>query len=215
MSKQNVDKLVERAKNNEKEALAELIKSNEGLIYSIINRFRTCYNEDDLYQVAVIGFIKAVKNYDKAHGAKLTTYAFPIILGEVRQYLRNERLVKYNRNIIAIAQKIEEATEILTQKYMRTPTINEITNYLGVSKSEILDALESKEYILSMDQAYDNETNTLHNTILDESAKREFEKLELTEELEKLDPTEKLLIKMRYNLEQTQVEVAKDSEFHK
>ena len=61
MSKQNVDKLVERAKNNEKEALAELIKSNEGLIYSIINRFRTCYNEDDLYQVAVIGFIKAVK----------------------------------------------------------------------------------------------------------------------------------------------------------
>ena len=106
--------------------MEEIIQENNGLIYQIINKYRNYFDIDDLYQVAVIGLIKAKNNYNNNLNTKFSSYAYPYVLGEVISYINNSKSVKISKEYQKIYRKVLEAKELLTQKLMKNPTIKRL-----------------------------------------------------------------------------------------
>jgi len=147
--------------------IEDLIKDNKRLICSIINRYTNYYEFDDLYQVSVIGIIKAYQNYDKSFNVKFTTYAYKYILSEVLHFINNSKLIKVSRDYQKIYKKILETRNILTQRLMKEPSIKEISLFLEIDEFLINDVLQSKDNIKSLDEIleYDDKKLTLLDTI--------------------------------------------------
>ena len=103
--------------------ITDIIVENEGFIYNIINKYKNYFELEDLYQVAVIGMIKAYKNYQEEYNTKFLTYAYPYVIGEVIKYVNTFRKVKLSKEMVTIYSKIIKAKEVLSQKLMKTPTI--------------------------------------------------------------------------------------------
>ena len=129
-----------------------LIKNNKRLICSIINKYTKYYEFDDLYQVSVIGIIKAYKKYEESYNVKFTTYAYKYILSEVINFVNNTRLIKVSRDYQQLYRKILEARNLLTQKLMKEPTSKEIASFLEIDEKLIDNVLNSKDTIKSLDE---------------------------------------------------------------
>ena len=196
--------------NNDDTTLVNLIKENKKLICSIIKKYITYYDFDDLYQVSIIGIIKAWNNYKIEKNVKFTTYAYKYILSEVISFINNSKLIKTSKEYHKIYKRILQTRNILTQKLMKEPSTHEISVFLEIDECIINDIIRYQDNIKSLDEIISNDTENL--TLLDkvtiEKNNINIDSLSLKEELKKLKEEELELIHMRYYEDKTQSEIA-------
>lgn len=190
--------------------LTNIIIANENLIYSVINKYSNYYDIDDLYQVGVIGMIKAYKNYKKEYNTKFTSYAYTYIFGEIIKYINDNKGFKVNKEYRCLYKKINEAKTILTQKLMKEPSTYELSLFLEIDEKLIEDVINMNQTIDSLDREIieDGKKVFLYDVV--GSEKDEVESIFLYEQLDRLSKEELILLKERYFLDKTQSEVAKD-----
>ena len=147
-----------KAQNNDEESMSKIIEKNSGLLWSIVKRFLgRGYDAEELYQIACIGFIKSVKRFDTTLNLKLSTYAVPYIIGEIKRFIRDDGPIKVSRSIKELLYKIKEIQREYLCKKGEEISILEISKKLKVSKEEIVMALESEREVESVDkEIYDN-----------------------------------------------------------
>lgn len=202
------------AQNGVESAMEKLININNGLIWSIVKRFKDRgFETEDLYQIAVIGFIKSIKKFDTSFDVKLSTYAVPYILGELKRYMQTDGPIKISRTIKELLYKISEVEKEYT-KQGKEISIEEMSKEVGVSKEEVIMALESRAPVNSI---YENESGdeddgiSIIDTISNNTDEQTIitNKLAITELINNLNEREKQVILLRYFRGQTQTEVAK------
>jgi len=172
----------------------------ERFIYSIINKYPKRFDKDDLYQVAMMGLMKAYQHFDSNHDTKFSSFAYYYIIGEVNQYIRQSSSLKVSKEIIAVKKKILQAREVMSQKLGRVPTNLEISLFLEIDERVVEDALIATEEVDSID----NCSGGIYDDICTKP-----EILDLKIEIDKLSDDEKNLIIARYYNEMTQQEASK------
>ena len=190
--------------------LANVIIQNENLIYAIINKYSNYYDLDDLYQVGVMGMIKAYKNYNKEYNVKFTSYAYTYIFGEIVKYINESKSFKISKENRYLYKKINEAKTILTQKLMKEPSTYELSLFLEIDEKIIEEVINVNQAIDSLDREIieDGKKVFLYDVVGEE--KNNIENIFLYEQLDKLSKEELILLKKRYFLDKTQSEVAKE-----
>ena len=199
------------AQNGDKVALEKLVLNNNGLIWSIVKRFKDRgYEIEDLYQIAVIGFIKSIKKFDTSFDVKLSTYAVPYILGEIKRYIQVDGPIKVSRTIKELLYKISEIEKEYLKKGKEI-TIEELAKEVNLPKEEVIIALESKRPVNSIYESDENNETELIDKIssgIDEQNKV-VNKMVILELMKSLRDKEKQIIVLRYFRGKTQSEVAK------
>lgn len=192
------------------EELSRLITENENLIHKITHYFSNYSSKEDLFQVGCIGLIKAYKNYKDDYNTKFTTYAYPYIMGEIKKYIREDKGIKISRDVTKLNLKIERANLILTQKLMRIPSFQELSEYLGIDEYYISEALCSNNVLQSLDEPIvsDNKEMTLYDTIPNIETMDMDTLISLKNELSLLDEKEYQIIFDHYMKDRTQSEIA-------
>lgn len=180
------------------ENLEEIILANEGLIYKIINKYRNYFELDDLYQVAVMGLIKASKSYNSEYGSKFTSYAYPFILGEVIKYINEYRNVKISKDTAKLYSKILKAIEILSQRLMKMPSNYELSLFLEIDESVIEEVIRANLSVESLDRIISQDDKDLELYSKFGYCDASIENYPLISELEKLSPLEQAIIQSRY-----------------
>lgn len=208
--------LFKKYQDGDKKAKEELINGNLKLVLSILRKFTgRVDNMDDLFQVGCIGLIKAIDNFDLSYEVKFSTYSVPMILGEVKRYLRDNNSVRISRSIKDLAYKTLKAKEEYTNKYGREPTIQELSKILNMKELEISNALESLKDTVSMyEPIYSDGGDTIYLVDQLEDKKNNKFPLEyhiaLQESLNKLKEKERFILKERYLVGKTQMELAEE-----
>lgn len=190
--------------------LTNVIIENENLIYSIINKYSNYYDIDDLYQVGVMGIIKAYKNYKKDYNTKFTSYAYTYIFGEIVKYINESKNFKISKEYRSLYKKINETKTILTQKLMKEPTNYELSLFLEIDEKLIDEVMNINQTIDSLDREIneDGKKVFLYDVIGEEVDN--IENIFLYEQLDKLSTEELKLLKERYFFDKTQSEVARE-----
>lgn len=189
--------------------LIELIKENKNLICSIINKYSRYYEFDDLYQVSIIGIMKAYQNYRQDAGVKFMTYAYKYILSEILAFINNNRTIRISRDYQRLYRKILEARTLLTQKMMKEPSNYEISLFLEIDEALINEVMRYQEKVKSLDEVVISEGKeiTLLDQIPNSNNRDEYDSLR--DGLSMLSESELVLIDMRYFQGRTQSEVAR------
>ena len=206
--------LFRRIQNGDTDARETYIKGNLRLVLSVIQRFSgSSENLDDLFQIGCIGLIKAIDNFDLSQNVKFSTYAVPMILGEVRRYLRDNNSIRVSRSLRDTAYKALSARELLTKRNLREPTIMEIADEVGISKEEITYAMDAIQSPVSLyEPVYTDGGGPLFvmDQISDKKNREEnwVEQLSLSEAMKRLPVRERRIIDMRFFEGKTQTEVA-------
>lgn len=207
--------LFERIKQGDKEARETYIKGNLRLVLSVIKRFSgSNENVDDLFQIGCIGLMKAIDNFDCSLQVKFSTYAVPMIVGEIKRYLRDYNSIRVSRSLRDIAYKAIYAKEHLTKTNLKEPTIAEIAQEIGIPKEEIVYAMDAIQNPVSLyEPVYTEGGDVLYvmDQISDKKNKEEnwVEELSLLEAMKKLSDREKYIISLRFFEGKTQMEVAR------
>lgn len=188
----------------------EIIKVNSGLIYMIINKYFKGYDKEDLYQVGVIGVIKAYNNYNNNHNTKFSTYAFKYIYGEMYSYINNIKSIKVSNEYVTLYKKIRTASNILSQKLMKEPSVNELAMFLEIDPLIIENVIKAMNKVDSLEKivSSDGKNLTLLDTVKDNRDYYNIDYMLLNEEINKLESPYKELIYLRYFEDKTQSEVA-------
>ena len=189
------------------ENITEIIVENEALIYKIINKYKNYFEIEDLYQVAVIGLIKASKNYNINYNTKFTSYAYPYVLGEVIKYVNEYKNIKVSKDITKLYIKILKGIEILSQKLMKVPSNYELSLFLEIDESIIEEVLMANSNIESLDKIISQDGNELNLYNQLGYSDYNIENYPLLSELEKLPQEERAIIHARYyeNLSQSEI----------
>ena len=210
----NIEDIIE-AQNGNQEKMTKLVEENNGLIWSIVKRFKDRgYELEDLYQIGSIGFIKSIKRFDTSFEVKLSTYAVPYILGEIKRFIRDDGSVKVSRSIKELAGKIKDIQSTYLKETGEELNITEIAKQLKMPKEEIAVALDSLKPTISIyDDSYTNDEGGISfldtlSTNVDE-AETLTNKLTIKEIITNLEQREKEIILLRYYKNKTQTEVAK------
>ena len=210
------EELFRRIKKGDEEARQLYIKGNLRLVLSVIKRFQSSNESvDDLFQIGCIGLIKAIDNFDTSLNVKFSTYAVPMIIGEIRRYLRDNNSIRVSRSLRDIAYKAIYAKENYVKKYLKEPTINEIAQEIGIEKEMIVYAMDAIQNPVSLfEPVYTEGGDTLYvmDQISDKKNKEEHwvENLSLREALNRLGNRERHIIELRFYEGKTQMEVAKE-----
>lgn len=205
-----------KAKEGDKSATEILLENNQLLIKSLIKRFKgKGVDYDDLFQLGCVGFLKAIKNFDESFGVVFSTYAVPMIIGEIKRFLRDDGTIKVSRLIKAQAQAINRFMENYTAEKGEPPTIEQISSELNIDKNEVVIALDSTKIPLSLSEPIDDKNGEKATELADRIASEEKEedmvdKILLKSMINSLPPREKKIIIMRYYRDNTQSEVAKE-----
>lgn len=196
---------------NNKQELETLILANNNLIYALAHRFNYNDSKEDLYQVGVIGLIKAYRNFDDKRGCKFSTYAYPYIVGEMKKFRRENYGLKVSRDLIYLYGRIEKARNIISQKLRREPTTLEVANFLELPEAKVIRALQVNRYIKSLEEPIleDGKELMVSDVISDPVKVDKLALISLKEELESLEESELELFKARYLEARTQMETAK------
>jgi len=214
LSNEEKEALFRRILDGDMEAREEYIKGNLRLVLSVIQRFSNSNeNVDDLFQIGCIGLIKAIDNFDITQNVRFSTYAVPMILGEVRRYLRDNNAIRVSRSLRDTAYKAIYARENLMKKNMKEPTIMEIADEVGMSKEEITYAMDAIQTPMSLyEPVYTDGGDPLYvmDQISDKKNREEnwIEQLSLNEAMKRLPDRERKIIDMRFFEGKTQTEVA-------
>ncbi len=207
--------LIKLAQNGDEKAIEIIIETNSGLIWSVVKRFlNRGYEADDLFQIGSIGLLKCIKKFDINYEVKFSTYAVPMIMGEIKRFLRDDGLIKVSRPLKEIATKAKYMRDVLTKKNNEEPTINELAIAIDVSIEDLVLALDA-----------DREVESLYSTVYQNDGKSVYliDKLELKNDnqdnivdnivlkdiIDNLEPREKQIITLRYFEDKTQSQVAK------
>jgi len=215
MGFENTIELLKKAKRGDKEAKDKLVSLNLGLVWNIVKRFNNRgYELEDLFQVGSIGLLKAIEKFDFSYDVKFSTYAVPMIMGEIRRYIRDDSPVRVARSLKELAYKIQKTQEELTNSLDREPTINELADSMGVPAEEIVMAMEASQAPLSLNEVmFQDDGSPIY--LIDQIDENEYrqnilvDRIALKEALSKLDKTERRIIILRYFKDMTQTEVAK------
>jgi len=214
LKSKEISELMKRQKQGDKEARQLFIFSNMRLVLSVVQRFSTKQdNVDDIFQVGCVGLIKAMENFDENFNVKFSTYAVPMIIGEIRRYLRDNSSVRVSRNLRDIAYKALQARDKLAQNKPEDPNIDEIAKEAGLTTREVLNALDAISEPVSLYEPIYNDSNEavlVMDQIKDfKNGNDEFiEHVALKEALNKLNGREKEILWLRYFLGKTQVEIS-------
>lgn len=206
--------LFKRVREGDVKAKEEFIYSNLRLVLSVIKKFNNRgENIDDIFQVGVIGLIKAINNFDVSQGVKLSTYAVPMIIGEIRRYLRDYNSIRVSRSLRDIAYKALKSKEMLINKNAKEPTIEEIAKEMNMPKEEIIFALDAiQEPVSLFEPVYNDGSDSIF--IMDQLKDDKnldsnwIENISLNEAMKKLNQREKYIINLRFFHGKTQMEVA-------
>ena len=207
-------RLLRAAKNGSESAREELILRNAGLVKSIAKKFiGRGVDFDDLMQLGYIGLYKSVCNFDESYGVRFSTYAVPLILGEIRRFLRDNGMVKVSRSLVELRSKALACSSMLAEKLGRDPSMEEISCELGVSVDEVLLALESGQQTVSLNEpVFDDGEKGVRfvDTLADrDDSAQNIEMIMLKDMISKLETRERQLMVLRYFLDKTQTETAK------
>ena len=210
-----VKELIQLAQQGDQEAKNDIVKENAGLIWSIARKFMgRGYDLEDLFQVGSIGLLKCIEKFDLSMDVKFSTYAVPMIMGEIKRFLRDDGLIKVSRPLKEIAAKAKYAKEAMMHKNGAEPTVSQLAEAVGVSVEDLIMALEAGVEVESIySTVYQNDGNPvylldkLENKKDDEENTIDF--LTLKEMIGKLDKKERQVIVLRYFQDQTQSQVAK------
>ena len=208
------EELFSRIEEGDKDAREQYIEGNLRLVLSVIKRFSSGNeNVDDLFQIGCIGLIKAIDNFDSSLNVKFSTYAVPMIIGEIRRFLRDNNSIRVSRSLKDTAYKAIYAKENLTRRNLKEPTINEIATEIGISKEDIVYALDAIQNPMSLyEPIFTDGGDTLYvmDQISDKKNREEtwVEHLSLSEAMKRLDEREHEIITLRFFEGKTQMEVA-------
>ena len=208
--------LFSRIKAGDMEARETYIKGNLRLVLSVIKRFSNSNeNVDDLFQIGCIGLIKSIDNFNPEIGVKFSTYAVPMIIGEIRSYLRDNNSIRVSRSLRDTAYKAIHAREVLSKELSREPTIEDIAEKIEIPKEDIVFALDAIQCPVSLyDPVYTDGGDTLYvmDQISDKKNKEEtwVEELSLSDAMRRLNERENYIIKLRFFEGKTQMEVAEE-----
>ncbi len=204
--------LISKAQDGNNEAKTELIEQNSPLIKSVIRRYRNKgVDYEDLYQLGCIGFLKAIRNFSDSFGVKFSTYAVPMIAGEVKRFLRDDGYIKVSRSVKSLASKINYYIEDYKNKNGDSPSIETIAQEFGIDAQEAVFVLDSAKFPVSLYDKTDDENN---RTLMDKLASKEtvednLDRIVLKDAIQSLDEREKKIILLRYYRDKTQSEVAR------
>ena len=208
--------LFERIKAGDKDAKEEYIKGNLRLVLSVIRRFSgSNENADDLFQIGCVGLIKAINNFNTELDVKFSTYAVPMIIGEIRRYMRDNNSIRVSRSLRDTAYKAIYAKENYARRNLREPTLEEIASEIGIDKEEIVFALDAIQTPMSLQEpVYNDGGDVLYvmDQVSDKKNKEEnwVEELALQAAMERLGERERYIIKLRFFEGKTQIEVARE-----
>lgn len=214
LSDKEKEELFIKIKNGDKQAREEYIKGNLRLVLSVIQRFSNSNeNVDDLFQIGCIGLIKAIDNFDMSQNVKFSTYAVPMIIGEIRRYLRDNNAIRVSRSLRDIAYKAIYTKDMLLKKNLKEPTVTEIASELGIEKEEIVMALDAIQSPMSLyEPVYTEGGDTLFvmDQISDKKNREEdwVEGLALSQAIKRLSERERTIVLMRFFEGKTQMEIA-------
>lgn len=202
--------LIEEAQNGNQEAFDKLVSDNMLLVYKLAHRYKSKYVElDDLVSTGTIGLMKAIKQFDTSYEVEFSTYAVPLILGEIRKYFRDDGIIKISRGTKDLGKRIEEVRNEIEMSEHREARIEEIAQILEVCVEDVIVALEANNYPLSLDAPLDEDNMTLKDVLVNESS--EFDTLtmiDLENAIKKLDKKDQLFIRLRFFEEMKQTDLA-------
>ncbi len=204
--------LIERAKEGDETAKTALVTENMPLIKSIVKRYGNVHVEyEDLMQLGAMGLIKAVNNFDRAYNVKFSTYAVPMIAGEIKRFIRDDGAVKVSRALKTLSVKMHAYIDEYIQTNGESPSLDKLSEVFGVDKQEIVFAMDSNKYPLSIYEKFDDESS---GSIIDRlpakgNGDELIDNILLKKLLAELPEREKTVIKLRYYKDMTQSEVAK------
>lgn len=207
--------LIRRSHDGDKEAREQLVEENIGLVWCVVKRF--CgrgIESEDLFQIGSIGLLKAIDKFDLSYDVKFSTYAVPMISGEIKRFLRDDGMIKVSRSLKELSYRSFQMREKLTDRLGREPTLTELSEELGIGKEEIVQAMEAGSEVESLyrpiHQKEGSEIRLLDK--IEEKEKKEDKILDhmlLGQLLETLNPEERRLIYLRYFADRTQTDVGK------
>ncbi|BCJ96153.1 RNA polymerase sigma factor [Anaerocolumna cellulosilytica] len=208
--------LIRLSQQGDKEARDKVITENIGLVWSIVRRFMSRGHEpEDLFQIGSIGLIKAIDKFDMSYDVKFSTYAVPMIMGEIKRFLRDDGVIKVSRSMKETAGKIRVTREKLSTLFGREPTLEEISSDLNLAKEEVVMALESGAEVESLYKTiYQGDGNAIY--LIDkleqtnDESENMIDKLALRETIASLDEKDQELIRLRYFMNRTQTDIAKE-----
>ena len=214
LTEKEMTELLKRIQNGDEAARETFVQGNLRLVLSVIQRFSNRKEPvDDLFQIGCIGLMKAVDNFDTGLQVKFSTYAVPMIIGEIRRYLRDNNSIRVSRSLRDTAYKAIYAKENYTRVHLKEPTIEEIATEIGISKEEITYAMDAIQSPVSLyDPVYTEGGDTLYvmDQISDRKNREEnwVESISLAEAMKRLDDRERHIIELRFYEGKTQMEVA-------
>lgn len=201
--------------NGDEEARTQLVSGNLRLVLSVVQKFTNRgENLDDLFQVGCIGLIKSIDNFDTSHNVRFSTYAVPMIIGEIRRYLRDNNSIRVSRSLRDIAYKAMQVKERLVGENMKEPTVDQIAKEMGVPKSDIVMALEAiVEPVSLYEPAYSDGGDTIFvmDQVGDKTGDKDWlDEISLKEAIKNLGEREKKILSLRFFVGKTQMEVAQE-----
>lgn len=215
LSNEEMIELFKKYKQGDMSAKEQLVNGNLKLVLSILKKYNNrTDNMDDLFQIGCIGLIKAIENFDLSHEVKFSTYAVPMILGEVKRYLRDNSMVRVARSVKDIAYKALKLKEELSIDLGREPTTKELAKIMNVEELEISNAIDAMKDVVSMFEPIYNDGGDviyLEDQLSDNTNKIEIEtKIALKDALNKLKDKERDIINKRYFIGKTQMELSEE-----
>lgn len=208
--------LIQKAQNGSKEAKDRLVSYNIGLIKSVLRGFMNRgYEKDDLFQIGSIGLLKAINKFDMDYGVKFSTYAVPMIVGEIKRFLRDDGLVKVSRSLKQTAARAKAAEEKLSKELMREPSIQEVADEIGIDKEDIVMAYEASyhpNYLYDVVHQSDGAPIYLIDKLSNQAQEKDVDIVDnimLKSILNELKPRDRQVIILRYFKDKTQTQVAK------
>lgn len=211
LSDEKVKEYILKSQQGDKQARDILVERNIRLVWSVVQRFiNRGYDPDDLFQIGSIGLIKAIDKFDLSYDVRFSTYAVPMIIGEIQRFIRDDGSVKVSRSLKETGNKIRRKRDELTKQLGRSPSVHEIAVALELSPEEVVHAQEAAKSPQSIyETVFENDGDPI--TLLDQIAEQDskwFDKLTLQEAIRTLSERERLIVYLRYYKDQTQTEVA-------
>ncbi|MED3551179.1 RNA polymerase sporulation sigma factor SigF [Cytobacillus praedii] len=207
-----VKELIQKSQAGDQESRDLIVQKNMRLVWSVVQRFlNRGYEPDDLFQIGCIGLLKSVDKFDLTFDVKFSTYAVPMIIGEIQRFIRDDGTVKVSRSLKEMGNKIRKAKDELSKSLGRIPTVSELSEFLEIPPEDIILAQEASRTPSSIHETvYENDGDpiTLLDQIDDGNEGKWFDKIALKEAINELDDRERLIVYLRYYKDQTQSEVA-------
>lgn len=201
--------LFKKAQTGDEESLNLIISSNMRLVYKLVHRYKSkVVEKEELISCGMMGLLKAIQQFDFSYETQFSTYAVPLILGEIRRFFRDDGAIRVSRSIKELYLKVEKAREELESSLNRPVKLDEIANHLEVSYEDVITALDAHYYPTSLETPLDEDNLTLSDTLGIEETNKQMEYMDLENAMKLLEPKEQLFIRMRFFEDLKQAEIA-------